>query len=227
MNDKQYNQPSAILKITNHFLLILMMILGAAILLIGYFWLIKPKIDSITTQKNQIISAEAKQEQDKRFVDSLKKLEAEYNDILYQRSQDLDKLNKLMPENPQIAELFSLSAKLALASGFEVTALDFSGDFDESTKKDSKTKDQQPVVDNGLRQVIIHLTIQKLISEEGEPVDGLTSYQSFKKYLETLETGLRLMDIQTVSFDSLVEGSEEPSPDVFNFDIITYYRQND
>ena len=220
MNDKQYNQPSVALKTVNHFLLVIMMVLGAAILLVGYFWLIKPKIDAITTQQNQIVSVEAKHDQDKRFVDSLKKLEAEYNDILSQRQADLDKLNKLMPQDPQIAELFSLSEKLAVANGFEVNSVDFSEKIEDQ-------KTTEVVVDNGLRQVIIHLIVQKTLTEEGEPLDGLTSYQSFKKYLDALETSLRLMDVQTVSFDSLVEGSEDPQPDIFNFDIITYYRQND
>lgn len=227
MIEKQYNQASAILKLVNHSLLILMMVLGAAILLIGYFWMLGPKIDSIALQKTQIISTEAKQSQNKIFVDSLKKLEIEYNQVLNQRVADLDKLNKMIPSDPQIAELFVLSEKLAAQNGFEVSSVDFSGEFDDSAAADKTSQDSQPLADNGLRQVIIHLVVQKIVSEDGSPLDGQTSYQSFKKYLEALETNLRLMDIKTVSFKALIEGDHGVFADAFNFDIITYYRQNE
>jgi capsular polysaccharide biosynthesis protein len=249
----QFEQPSDILILINHYLLIIVAIIVVAILAVGYFFFLHPKVQDINSIKQEDTQTQEDKLQNEKLLNKIKELEHEFNSIKSDRQEDLDKLKLILPEEPQIAELFVLADSIASKHNFELTSIDISEDTSESATPSPATTEANvaptidgsqdiaidpnampEVVENNLftvKSLIVHLAISRaaLVAEEGEDLDKdeaeLDVYQDFKDYIDDLQKNLRLMDIVSISFGDLTQ-AKEGSETSFNLDIITYFRDN-
>jgi hypothetical protein len=245
MADKkiQFEQPSGLLIFFNRFWIIVTAILIGALLLGGYYFVIKPKMDSNDLLRDNALQVSTDKRNSEALLKNLENLETTYKNIKNNRQADLDRLKEIVPTNPQIAELFVLSDRLAQQYGLQLLDISIS---DEQAKKDSAPQ-VAPVADDSdessptpasattaptpkgpiLKTLTVNFKVvaATLRDELGAPIgiaSNKTSYQLFKDFLDALERNLRLTDIQTVNFSSLQEDTVNPVQ--FQFAVQTYYR---
>lgn len=242
--DVKFEQPSDLLVFSNRYIILIMAALMFVILMLGYFFLLKPKMDSNVELQEVSGKNIASQEASQRLLNDLEKLQAAYQNIQENRQADLDQLRKIIPTNPQIAELFVMVDKLATDKGLRVASIDMAEDNSQAQKvskpvdkEDDEEGSNQPsaaaltnVEKELFKTMTLHFTLIKMRPADFEALypdrpspfaAEPTDYQLFKEYLATLENNLRLMDIQTISLPAFNENNEQPS---FNFSILTYYR---
>jgi len=235
--DIQFEQPSDILLLANRYLMIIISLIIITIILLSYFLLLAPKIDQISKSKETTINTEHRRESNEELLASIKKLEAEYYDIINNRQEDLDFLKKMVPIEPQTAKIFLMSDILAKQYGFQLADIDITTDAaqvrsvssvetveagNDANKIDSIDK---LLASSDMKAATIKLSIGRDV-EEGEAVLGSDIYNDFKDYLAALENNIRLLDVKSIIFDSIdaEPGSDGPSSYIFNINLITYYK---
>ncbi len=224
-NEIKFEQPSDLLVISNRYIVVIMSLLVFALLMLGYFFLLKPKMVSNEARQEQNDKNIANQEASQRLLASLGRLESEYKNIQANRQADLEQLKKILPTNPQVAEIFVLSEKLALDNGLKLNSVDISVDNNSNAEKNSAS--------TVLKILPLRFSLTRISDEEMTdffpegsvlPFDpNIDDYTLFKNYIATLEKNLRLMDIQTLSLPALSADPESNVPS-FNFSVLTYYR---
>ncbi|PIR06852.1 MAG: hypothetical protein COV55_01980 [Candidatus Komeilibacteria bacterium CG11_big_fil_rev_8_21_14_0_20_36_20] len=219
----KFEQPSEFLVILNRYLFIIVALLVIGLLFFGYSFALKPKI--LTIQSLEVksgVSQSEKQEQE-QLLEDVKQLQREYEEIKVSRASDLARLKEIVPEDPAIAELFVVADRLAQQNGFQLVSIDVSDNSPDSNRQKTAKEEEQTTQtiaeELGLKSLLINLSLLSLPLENFE--DG-SSYDALKNYIVAMENYLRLMDIQTVTFDELSSDREESSS--FNFNIITYYQ---
>ncbi len=244
MPDKQvqFEQPSQLLLFFNRFWIIITAILVGILLLGGYYIIIQQKIKSNDALREGALQTSVDKDRSQQLLKNLETLKTTYEGIMNNRQADLERLKEIVPNNPQIAELFVLSDRLALEYGFQLL------DISITDVEDKKSVSPQAVVSTedgenttqaatatlknknnlSLKTLAVAFKISPLVTDGGlsmEEANGIKSkkyYESFKEFLDALEKNLRLTDIQTVNFASLQEDSNTPPQ--FQFSVQTYYR---
>jgi hypothetical protein len=233
-NDKdiKFEQPSEGLLMVNRYIIVIMAVIILGVLAIGYFVLLQPKIDEIKAIEQTTEEEGGRRLNNEKLLRKIEELSAEYENIKEERSLDLESLKKILPNNPQVAELFVMSDKLAAERGFELSAITISeniendraveqaavtadeeGDVAYEKSNEEKAIEELVEVYGDLKSLTIHLTLNRYTQFEedknGDMVET-SPYESFKGYLSDLESNLRLIDIKSVTFGALVEpGSDE------------------
>lgn len=249
-NEVKFEQPSDILILINRYIVVIISILIFAILMSGYFFLIKPKMVSNEAQQAYNTKNMADRQASERLLNNLNKLKSEYETIQSERQADLEQLRKIMPTNPQIAELFVLAERLALDNGLLLNSVDISKIDELTTAKvqnnvsveedilgeSPSPANTAPVTKSkksGLQTMSLHFSLTRLSEEDlinifpnqVYPFDpSMDDYDLFKNYIATLESNLRLMDVQSLSLPPLSTAEDDAAPS-FNFTVLTYYRE--
>ena len=82
----QFEQPSDILLFVNRYLMIIIGLIILIILVAGYFFLLKPKIDSININETRTTVTEERRLNNEHLLTKIQELEAEYFDIINNRA---------------------------------------------------------------------------------------------------------------------------------------------
>ncbi len=219
-NKQQFDKPSNLLLIFNKYIKIISLLVIFVTLIFGYLIVLQPKIDVIkSTKQNEIPEIQKKEDAIKQLLSKLNNLEQEYNTIKSKRSNDLEKLYKIVPNNADIANIFLIADRLANEHGFQLLSIDIAEPNNKSIieKNKEKIKKGEKIKEEVLQSLIIHMVVAQVDNNDG--------YEGFKLYLAGLENSLRLMDIQTVNFEGFSDNEESYS--TFNFSIITYFNNQD
>ena len=213
----KFEQPSNILLLVNKYVLLVSGIIVLVILLTGYSFLLNPKIKAIQVATEETTLTEEKEAKNKELLSKIKKLRQEYNDIKIDRQSDLNRLSAMLPSTPETAELLVLVNRLAADRDFQLVNIDI-------VEKIKDKEETEPVEESSLKTLNINFSLYKSVNSNEEE----TVYETFKLYLADLESNLRLMDIQTISFDILEEVIEEEEDveigEVFTFSMIMHYK---
>lgn len=215
-NEIKFEQPSQLLLMVNQNL---WAILGAIMLIIfafGYFFVIAPKIKSIGENKTTFAELNSKKAAAEYLAKDIESLTKSFANLEAGRSQDLKKLHAILPQGEQLAELFVLAEKLATRRGFVLESINVTG-LDKEKKEakpvdtaDQKNTESSETIDNSLKA----LSVSMVVSAPSANVDP---YVNFKSYLDDLESSVRLLDVESVSF---VSGEESLT---MNFTLKTYF----
>ena len=241
----QFEQPSDILLFVNRYLMIIIGLIILIILVAGYFFLLKPKIDSININETRTTVTEERRLNNEHLLTKIQELEAEYFDIINNRKEDLALLKKMVPAETQTAEIFLMADLLAKKHGLQLSNVAISDNepqverakpataaVPEETNSEAPSSEvvepatiESLIAASGINTATVKFTILKNVAEDS-PLLGVEIYNDFKDYLSELENNIRLMDIQAIIFDSI---DAEPGLDggktyTFNLDLITYYR---
>lgn len=145
----------------------------------------------------------------KNKLDDLKKqIEQIENDNLdfdkIKNNQELQKLLKILPTKQKIADIFIEFDAMAKNENFKIVNMSITEDFSENSPKQNK---------KNLPKNIKKITIQTSLAGSG--------YESLKRLIKMLETNLRVMDIQSLSFIPNFNGAT-----LYSFMITTYYTED-
>lgn len=149
---------------------IISLIVPVAILAGGYFYLLKPKYQSLKGISGLIagnlkISLQAKKE----YFENLSDLEEFYDNL---NEEDKEKLEQILPFEKDLPNLFVHFESLVKQSGLKLNSIDFS---------------------EGSVKEIIKILDVKLSLTGGD-------YLTFKKFLDRLEKDIKIIDITSISF---------------------------
>ncbi len=157
------------------------------VFIFGFLSLIKPKYDN--TKK--IIESMNKQENleiqsKKRELTQIKKILTDYGTIT---EKEKDKLFKIIPEKYDHEELFSEINHLVTRNGLVMNQLSISLDKSSNSENVKGTTAKKDFSDEDIGVININLS-----------VEGITSYNMFKTFLNTLENYLKLLDVETANY---------------------------
>jgi Tfp pilus assembly protein PilO len=131
---------------------------------------------------------------------------------LYEENKDnVEKTNFILPSSEEIPNLLVQLEALAFEQGLVLEKVDLS-----TAKKEEPTQGiegQQQRVIQDYETMIINI--------------GLTgTYEGLKSFLKATEENIRLMDVDSIGFDSAAETEEYEGPQMFNFNIVinAYYQ---
>lgn len=207
----KFEKPSSALMLVNQYLWVLLLSILLVILLIGYFFILSPKIDQISQSREDTNIVVEKQAEVDSLIQKVTDLNEKYSALEKRRANDLIKLKKILPEDPQIAELFVIAERLANRRGFSLSAIDIADSTQNSVN--------QTEFPEGLHAMAISLAVSREITEDNPLADD--PYDAFKVFLDDLERNLRLFDVQTVSFSGI--GEPNATSLSFNFTLTTYF----
>lgn len=245
--DIQFEEPSDILVLFNRYLMVIIALIIIVILVPGYLFILKPKIDSIDVSETQNTATEQRREDNEKLLSRIEELEAEYYDIINNRTEDLEFLKEVLPNDLQRAEIFLTADRLAQKYDFQLFSIGISdvldpqlaavpisnNESDEGEVSNISSKSVNVDVDTVegliLSAGIKTATIKFVISKEVEKYDTITGdeiYDNFKDYLAELESNMRLFDIKSLVFGGMDEipGENGSATYSFTFNLITYYK---
>jgi hypothetical protein len=238
----QFEQPSTLLLFFNRFWIIITAVLVGALLLGGYYLIIQPKMNRNDILRESALQTSVDEDRSKQLLKNLVTLEGTYKEIITDRQADLDRLKEIVPNNPQIAELFVMSDRLAKQYGLQLQDINISDvaesvnvsapsvSVNEDGESVSPVATSTPKTNNivFLKVLKIDFKVSPITAKDALTIEAANGvavtnyYQTFKNFLDVLEKNLRLTDIQTVNFSSLQEDSL--SVPTFQFSVQTYYR---
>ena len=231
----QFEQPSLILLFFNRFWVIVTAILVGVLLLGGYYLFIQPKLRNNEVLREAALKTTVDQEKSQQLLNNLEDLKNVYDNILSNRQNDLERLKEIVPDNPQVAELFVMTDRLSKQFGFSLDQIEMSEVKDGDTGVQRSVDAEGNVIPStapavsvkssvGLKAMSISFVVTPVVLAEGGSVtvESKSNYQIFKEYLDALEKNLRLVDIQSINFVGTSSNSSSASS--YNFTVLTYYR---
>lgn len=221
-NEIKFEQPSPLLLLANQNM---WMVLGSIVLVVlalGYFFVLQPQISSIISSNASLNTINAKDTAAQKLANDIEALIKSFNNLEASRNSDLQKLNSIVPQGEQLAELFVLAEKLAQRRGMSLNSIDVSSLEEKTEKKevpqDSKQAPSPEIIsplstDQNLQALSINMAVAQIMADPNIDV-----YTEFKSYLDDLESSVRLLDIESVSFSGAQGGLL-----TMNFTIKTYF----
>jgi len=230
----KFEQPSFALLFFNNYISYIIIFIVVFVLIAGYIFLFIPKIEAIKVIKEDNTATVVKQRENEKTLARITDLANDYNKIKRDRKKALEDLKKLIPDEPQVAEIFVMVEKIALENNFSLNNITVSAEDEDNDKiktasinitvthvyeaEDEENDLLEPGSDGGI------LLDGTEIDRNGEDIQ--TTYEAFKQFIVALEDNLRLIDVTTVSFGTLPI-SEDGGPaqnTIFLFTLNTYFR---
>ena len=173
---------------THYYGSIILLLISA--LVAGGFFIIKPKIDAYKDIKSRTLSTQNNINAEKQYYDGLSRSVAAANTI---DSDVLDQVDRALPRDISIPEMLVQIEQAAKSNNIEISNISFE---QTANKKESK----------GLQMLNLTLSVTA------------PNYSALKSFLNTLETSLRIMDLQLMSVAQFTDEGVS-----FTLQMQTYY----
>lgn len=162
----------------------------------GFFMLVSPKYEEIKILKQEVDAYDNALANSKVLTDERDKLATKYNNI---NKSDLERLNKLLPDNIDNIRMILEIEKLALYYGMYLKDIK----YDDKKENEENVEVQAGVQNNNFNSEYGSWDLE--FTTEG-------SYGNFISLLKDIEKNLRLVDIVSVDFvSSDLSGSKKDS----------------
>ena len=250
----KFEQPSEALLIVNRYLVPVMAVIVLAVLIVGYFFFLNPKIEDIKLTKEETTVSQEARQRNEELLFKIKELKEEYEDIKTSRIDQLNSLRTIVPEGEQIAELFVMADRLAVARDFRLDSIDIVDNEEDQldqieeeiteSESDSETEGlpeelQEFVGDEpkeeklaGLKSLLIHLNVSKVLEEEeeedvrGTPREERIDPEEQLNIYDDFKGYLQDLEnnLRLMDIRTVTFGDFSEGGGAFSFSIITYYR---
>ena len=222
MSDKdkivKFEQPSSLLLMANHYLWIIVLVVVIVTLFLGYFMFLHGRVGTIDLAREGATKVNKEMEEESDLVRNVADLAQEYANLEASRESDLQRLHKILPDEPQIAELLVAAERLAFDNNLLLSNIDI---VDSSDNTSEATKDGDEIKNiSKLKSLAINMSVQQMVDEEGVPLGDGDAYDKFKVYLNALENNIRLFAIESVSFSGVESSGTRLTAD---FTMTTYF----
>jgi len=208
------NQLNAFLN-KNYKLFSLLIMVG--ILLLGYFFLVGPKIKTLNDYKNnQLANKQAELKILEDYSIKMSALENLIEQYKISHQQDLNLLLQALPDKAQLPELIAQLDALVRASGFQLANLSFT----EKTYQDTLNKVAREILPEEIQSETANALPDNLMVVEIVVNLKSADYPAFKNLLNNLERHIRLFDLISVNF---APASDAGAGSGFTLALRTYY----
>lgn len=175
-------------------------------LTVGFILVINPKISEI--RSFGIFNLQRTREQRDDVAESLRltrSVVGSYNAI---NMQDSEKLQSVLPTSADLPAMFIQVEALALGAGLRLNNVSFT--TASTVRSGTKTtKVDEKEIPSGLQQMQVNFT-----------VSGGHGYASLKNFLGTLESSVRLLNVQSLTYSPVQTGEEE----TYTITALSYYK---
>jgi hypothetical protein len=173
---------------------------AVVVLVVGGLWLLYPKYDSIRTKG--LLTYDSKKLQLQRRTEYLNKAKSMVEAYQSIDAEKIAMADLILPGDNQIPELFVMLDQLGRDMGFQVSRIAFS-------EQGTSAKPGQAAPNGQVLRLGITMGL--------DLGDGI-SYGKFKEILSTVEQNIRIMDLNSVSYDA--------SQKTMTLNLIAYYLQH-
>ncbi|MBT4850409.1 hypothetical protein HON36_06205 [Candidatus Parcubacteria bacterium] len=186
----QFEQPSDLLLIVNKYIMAIGGLVVIVILSLGYVFLLRPKLADIQVVQDESSETQERKLQNENLLTKIKELKNEYEDIKNNRTEDLERLRDVVPNDPQIAEIFVISERLALEKGFQLLSINITESKEQVS--DTVRSEEEPQFDQSEGLLDAEILDANLVAD----VDSLT-LDSYKPKSEDVASkiGLKFLTI--------------------------------
>ncbi len=153
-------------------------------------------------------------------LEATKSLAAEYQRI---NAQDIQTLQAILPKEPDLPAMFVQVEAIALSSGLKLSSVSFSTAQTQTNKKAAKEETEEGVATTGAGKTVSAGTATTPATESAAAkrsgavremtttftVTGGSGYASLKQFLDTLESSVRLLNVQSLSYTPAKPGDAE------------------
>lgn len=186
------------------------------LLFISFYFLLLPKYNELQEEGGLDYEAKVKiLEAKKEELEQLKRLRSELAKVT---SSEIEKLEKILPLEKELPDIFLQMENLARESGLKVTRIsiqegsqagvaDQNAIADETIKED--TRSSTPANKKGSNIGTLSISLA---------VTGSKTYTALKMLLDNIEDNIRLVDINSLSFNPATEGESS-----YTINLKTYY----
>jgi hypothetical protein len=206
-------------------LLVPIILIGTAVT--GFVMFTNPIFTDISKIKAEIVSYNEALDNSKALENERDKLTKKYNTI---DPNDLEKLQKLLPDNVDNIRLILEIEKLALPYGMILKNVKYDSTLasKKSTTPKAGTEAQAP------QEIGVGINLEENSKEYGEWTLGFTTegtYSNFINFIKDMEDNLRIVDISSIAFSSdtgeKLKDKEKPTDSyIYDFKINTYWLKN-
>ncbi|HNZ86339.1 MAG TPA: hypothetical protein PLD95_01460 [bacterium] len=162
------------------------------VFVIGYMFLIQPKLSELSASNKMLKDKNLELQKIQEYLVTSKNLNEDYQKIKTDNERQLEKLLIILPNDKELPELFAQIEALAIKQNLIVgnISVNSSSNISSSEKKNQNTE-QATKNSDLIREIEVSVSI---LSDDG-------SYDKVKKFLDAMETHIRLIDITSFSFD--------------------------
>ncbi len=176
------------------------------LLTVGFVLVINPEITEI--RSFGIFHLQRTRAQRENVAESLRLTRSIVDSYKTINAQDVDKLQSVLPTAADLPAMFIQVEALALSSGLRLNNVSFT--TASATRRETGTATTGlKETPSGFRQLQATFT-----------VSGGHGYASLKNFLSTMESSVRLFDVQSLSYNPLKPGEEE----TYTINAISYYK---
>jgi Tfp pilus assembly protein PilO len=181
-------------------------LLVSFLMLVGAFYvygsLLKPEYESINQLRGQLVAKQDFFNQQKQILDNIRDVLTKYQGVAALQ----DTVSLALPNEQQIPALFAQTSAIARATGITLNSMSLTA---------RPPRDNQPTLGSAQEFPVIRIgTIKVDLNLSG-------SYEAFKNFMRTIETNIRIMDVE--QFD--IAPSKTREADQFSVTLNTYYQE--
>lgn len=177
------------------------------VLLAGFFFLVNPEIEKV--RSFGALSLEQSRHQRDQVTESLRLVRSTVAAYQVLNAQDIAKLQAVLPSSADLPAMFVEVEALALSSGLRLSNVSFLQAAAQRKAAAGTTASAKPSVLAGIQQMQVNFT-----------VTGGHGYANLKNFLATLESSVRILDVQSLSYTPAKAGDEES----YVVNAIAYYK---
>lgn len=172
----------------------------------GFVFVVNPKISEI--RSFGVFNLQRTREQRGEVAESLRLTRSILESYNAVNMQDSEKLQSVLPTSADLPAMFIQVEALALSAGLRLNNVSFT--TVSAAHRDTKTTATDvKETPSGLQQMQVNFT-----------VSGGHGYASLKNFLSTLESSVRLLNVQSLTYSPAQTGEEE----TYTITALSYYK---
>jgi len=189
-------------------ILALLLVVAAFVM---YFDLLSPAYAALQTEKGQELSNQQLLSNEKQIVTQVQSLISQYQN----QTQSQQSASMALPTGPDVAGALNQLYGLASANTINIQSVGVSLQAVAATPTEAPVTDQIESAAEGASITEPLGTISFSLTATG-------SYENFQAFLQSLETNIRLFDVQAISLAS--NGASNQDNFTYSLTVVTYYQ---
>lgn len=203
MKDGKIRQQNIINNLLNQYFNIFVVVLASFLLVMSYFLILKPKLDTTTVAISDNINQQQRIYQaEKSKLNSLVAAVEAYKMV---DPLDLERINKILPGEYNKEKLFGELEEIIINNGYEPSSISLTKENEEAKVVGAGNGDKAALLPKASDKVgVINISL----------AIGSIDYANLKNFLGVLENNIRIFDVSSVS----LSGGRSA-----NIQLLTYY----
>ncbi len=223
--EQRSGQSSLALQIANRYLRWILVLVIGGVLFAGYTFILDAQISDAQNAARESLPAKQKELDDLKAIKAkLDEAILDYEKIKERNKATFDKIDLLLPRDSRFGQLFTDLDGITASAGFKLLGMSVAPPSDAAAQPAGAAAPAAPAAGGGT-DPLASGQIRTLPVEIN--VEGDSSYESYKRFLQRLEENVRLFDVQSIAVDGskLIPQADTPTSTAqYDVQFMTYYQ---